>query len=202
MFGRAALPQCTKAAVPALQISVALLIGSRQKAVSGGVGWVSHLHATSRAPIGNSATMQRWAAGFARAAALLKQMPALQTTSRSRCSVCAAQQIVTPRRSSAARVTRQCQRRSWRCGSQLVHASTLVSEPPQPADGELTHDVDVLIEGAPLPLDRCAAEWSAIRDTLCCTVCLQGCCSQRMLLYQRLLMTSNRSKAASVPFSR
>ena len=101
--------------------------------------------------------MQRRVAGCARAVALLGKHLTKPTSRGARIYVHAIQRDATCCRVLAARVTARMRPGSWRIGSQLVHASTIAPQPPQPADGVLDHDVDVLIEGAPLSVDRCAA---------------------------------------------
>ena len=108
--------------------------------------------------------MPKWVAGIVRALALFRTPSSQMRRSRVSCSSTRVPQVyATPRRSITARTRSQCQRRSWHCGSQLIHAGSVVPQAPQPADGELDHDVDVLVEGAPLSLDRCAASSSAAR---------------------------------------
>ncbi len=98
--------------------------------------------------------MQRRVAGCARAIALLRTQFVGPTSRAARSHVYAAQHHAAVSCFAPARAAAHMQSRSWRVCSQLIHASPTAPQPPEPAD--LDQDVDVLIEGAPRSLDRCA----------------------------------------------
>ena len=101
--------------------------------------------------------MQRVVVGYARAA--LQRPPPTQAWISSFCRpVDDKLQAALSWRTSSARVPRHLERRSWRCGSQLIDANPALPQPHQPAGGDLHHDVDVLVEGDPLSDDRCVAQ--------------------------------------------
>lgn len=103
-------------------------------------------------------TMQRGVAGCARAVALLRTQFVRPTSEAARSYAHAARPHAAVPCFTPARAAAHVRTRSWRVGSQLIHASPTAPQPSQPADGDLDHDVDVLIEGTPLSLDRCAAD--------------------------------------------
>ena len=142
--------------------------------------------------------MQRRVAGCARAVALLATRLARPTSRVARSHVYAAQQAATCCRLSPAQAAAHVRIRSWRIGSQLIHASPIATQPLEPADGSLDHDVDVLVEGVPLSPDWCAAESTGTAPTRMLRVRNPG--GQRALI-TRVLRHCRSSGARRVPSS-
>ena len=103
----------------------------------------------------NMALVRLWAAGLARGAVLLRTTSLAHIKRRGAISFFARARLAASLvRPGSAQISGDSPRPRWRCSSQLIHGSLTAGPPSRPAHPELQHEVDVLVEGTPLPDNR------------------------------------------------
>ena len=127
--------------------------------------------------------MRRWAIGLAQGAELLRTASLVRVRTKvARSFTTRARRDASPMCPCSALISGHSQRLRWRCSSQLIHASSTAGPPPRPTNGELQHDVDVLVEGTPLPDARRAlctyvALLRIVSELAACARCWMPCCN-------------------------